>query len=475
MYPDGTQVTFRAEAPSTNLGPMRGLAACLTALAAVLLFAGPLVGAARGELKRVTVRQGPLAVPPYGVRFTSPRTREVRAPRLDGWLVRMHARVVDARGRPMPVRKVMLHHIVYKNRSRRDSVCAGAESFYGTGEENQTLDLPRGYGYRVRRRDRWSTGWMLMNHRDGTRVAFIEYTAWIETSRRLRSVIPYWVRATGCRGADDPIFNVPGTGGPGALSTRTAPFSVPRSGRIVAGSAHLHGGARALLLTQDACDNRTLMGSRPLYGLPDHPYYNVLPVLHEPGPIATEWITSASGVPVRRGERLQATAVYDNSRPHTRAMGIWHLYLAPGERAPDACPPLPGDVTGDLPPTPGRSDPPAVTVPLTGIDARGRAVPMLTPPGPLIRASGAATVRVGDGAYSVRRLSIALGGGVHWRFRGPGLHDVTLASGPVGFASRWQRRGESYARRFDVPGTYRLFCSLHPIAMNQVIDVRSGP
>jgi plastocyanin len=52
---------------------------------------------------------------------------------------------------------------------------------------------------------------------------------------------------------------------------------------------------------------------------------------------------------------------------------------------------------------------------------------------------------------------------------------VTLASGPVGFASRWKTRGESYARRFDVPGTYRLFCSLHPIAMNQVVDVRSGP
>ena len=66
---------------------------------------------------------------------------------------------------------------------------------------------------------------------------------------------------------------------------------------------------------------------------------------------------------------------------------------------------------------PGRPDPPAVTVPLTGIDARGRAVPMLTPPGPLIRRAAAATVRVDGGAYSVRRLSIALGGRVRWRFR----------------------------------------------------------
>ena len=280
-----------------------------------------------------------------------------------------------------------------------------------------------------------------MNHRNRRRVAFIEYSAWIETSQRLRPVIPYWVRATGCEGTQDPIFNVPGLGGPSSLFTRSTSFAVPHSGHIVAGSSHLHGGARALLLTQPACGDRTLMSSRPLYGLPDHPYYNVLPVLHEPGPIATEWVTSAAGVPVRRGQRLVATAVYDDSRPHTRAMGIWHLYLAPGEPAADACPSLPGDVTGHLPSVAGRPDPPAVSVPLTGIDARGRAVPMLTPPGPLLRRADAATVRVAEGGYSVRRLSIALGGRVRWHFRDRGLHDVTLASGPVGFASRWKRRG----------------------------------
>jgi plastocyanin len=451
-----------------------GVAFC-AAFAAVALFAGAGAATARAELERVTVRQGPLAVSPYGVRFTSARTREVRAPGLDGWLVRMRARVVDAKGRPMPVSEVMLHHVVYKNRARRDRVCRGIESFYGTGEENQALRLPPGYGYRVRRRDRWSTGWMLMNHRSRGRVAFIEYTAWIETSARLRAVVPYWARATGCKGAGDPIFNVPGVGAPGSLFTRSASFSVPDSGRLVAGGSHLHGGARALLLTQPACGNRPLMGSRPLYGPPGHPYYRVLPVLHEPGPIATEWVTSTVGVPVRRGERLVTTAVYDASRPHTRAMGIWHLYVAPGGPVHDACPELPGDLTAELPSVRGRPDPPAVTVPLTGIDVRGRAVPMLRPPGPLVRRAGSATVQVADGGYSVRRLSIALGGRVRWRFRDRGLHDVTLASGPVGFASRWKQRGESYARRFLVPGSYRIFCSLHPVAMNQVVDVRIGP
>ena len=82
-------------------------------------------------------------------------------------------------------------------------------------------------------------------------------------------------------------------------------------------------------------------------------------------------------------------------------------------------------------------------------------------------------LRVDDLAYRVRNLSVPLGATVRWRFRGRSYHDVTLANGPVGFASRWSLRGATFSRRFTKPGTYRLFCSLHPIAMTQVIDVRA--
>ena len=50
-------------------------------------------------------------------------------------------------------------------------------------------------------------------------------------------------------------------------------------------------------------------------------------------------------------------------------------------------------------------------------------------------------------------------------------HDVTLATGPVGFASPDLTHG-SFSFRFTRPGTYRLFCSLHPSRMTQVIRVR---
>jgi plastocyanin len=439
---------------------------------AALLATG---GSAEAAVERVTVRQGPFVLDPYQVRFTSDKTRGVRAPRLDGWLVRMHARVVDRRGRPMPVRRVMLHHIVYKNPRRRDAVCGGHQSFYGTGEENETLRFPPGYGYRVRRGDRWQTGWMLMNHRSRAQRAFIEYTAWVETSKRLRSVIPYWVRATKCLGRDDPIFNVPGGGAPGSTFEQSARWTVPRSGRIVAAGSHVHGGSKSMLLTEPACEGRTLMASQPLFGLPRHPYYNVLPVLHEPGPIATSWVTSATGIPVARGERLRVTSLYDGQWPHTRVMGIWHIYLAPDPSVRPGCDPPPPDIRNRLPATPGRRVAPKVTVPLTGVDRRGRARTIARPPGPLVRAGSRATVDVWSRGYSVRNLSIGLGGLVRWLFRArDGRHDVTLANGPVGFASRWSRRGEVFERRFDEPGTYRLFCSLHPIEMTQVVTVRPG-
>jgi plastocyanin len=168
------------------------------------------------------------------------------------------------------------------------------------------------------------------------------------------------------------------------------------------------------------------------------------------------------------------TSVYDAERAHVRAMGIWHLYLAPDRSVTRRCRPLPRDVESALPSVPGRSEPPAVTVPLTGLDDRGQAVTIDRPPGPTTMAGSRVDVRVDDLAYRIRNLSVPLDATVRWRFHGSAYHDVTVANGPVGFASRWSLRGDSFSRRFRKPGTYRLFCSLHPIAMTQVIDVRAA-
>jgi plastocyanin len=48
---------------------------------------------------------------------------------------------------------------------------------------------------------------------------------------------------------------------------------------------------------------------------------------------------------------------------------------------------------------------------------------------------------------------------------------VTLANGPAGFASPSMRKG-TFTYRFTRPGKYRLFCSLHPARMTQLVIVR---
>jgi plastocyanin len=436
---------------------------------------------ASAKIKVVTHRQGPMKLEPYEVRYTSKETRAVKAPGMNGFLIGMYARVVDKKGRPIPIKQVMLHHIVYKNRGRflgdrRDPVCGGrAESFYGNGEEHLPLRFPPHYGYKIHKRDKWQTGWMLMNHKNHVQHAYIEYRAIIDTAKGLAPVTPYWLRVTGCNGAVDPIFTVPGGGPPGSRYTISHTFRMPRPGLIIAAGGHAHGGAFDVALKQPACGDRSVFVSQPTYGLPSHPYYHVLPVLHEPGPINMSWVQSGLGVPVGGGESLRVVSDYDNQWPHVRAMGIMHLYVHHTPNAQPGCAPLPGDIQNIGTKTPGRYSPPKVTVPLTGLDSNGRSQTIDHPPGPLRRFNGDVRVKVHDFSFSLRRISIPLGAAVRWRFPDSKKHNVSLANGPFGFASRNQRRGGTYTQRFTKPGVYRNFCSLHPVDMTESIVVRGSP
>ncbi len=104
---------------------------------------------------------------------------------------------------------------------------------------------------------------------------------------------------------------------------------------------------QALILSQPACQHRTLVSNTPFYGAPDDKLYAVKPLLHEPDPKAISWWQSPTGLAFRKGERLKVTAAYDNTRPHTRVMGISHLYVAPPLPGAPDCPllPAPPDAT----------------------------------------------------------------------------------------------------------------------------------
>jgi hypothetical protein len=94
----------------SHLPPFR--ASALAALAALML--APARPAAAVE-RTYTLRAGPFRVANFESRFLS---EAARTPRVTGWVTRMHARLVDARGHPIVLRRVMLHHVFFRNRSR---------------------------------------------------------------------------------------------------------------------------------------------------------------------------------------------------------------------------------------------------------------------------------------------------------------------------------------------------------------------
>ena len=417
---------------------------------------------------------------PVGPYQALKKSSAVKTPPVTGSIVRMDANVVDSSGKVIPQSQVMLHHLVFFNDGRpgarrRDGACPThdvGERFYGTSEELRALTMPAGYGYRIDRREKWGTAWMLMNHTHQDRRAWIRYRVTVDTSRQLKPVKPYWVSIVPC--VSDPQFSVPG-GGPGqSTSTRWVSWKVPFTGRIVAVGGHLHGGSRDLRLTQPRCAGRTLVVSHPTYGMPDNPVYQVFPLLHEPDPLNITWWQSATGVPVVKGEKLRLASDYDGQWPHMRVMGIDHVYVTPDAHASRACTPLPADAQEPGPDWVGRPTPPHVELTLAAMGRDGYARPIDAPPGRVVSFNGAGSVRELGFGFHPSNISIPLGASVRWSFGDSTQHDVTLNNGPRGFAGPWSKKGRTWRYRFTVPGTYKLYCSLHPVYMSQVVRVRGG-
>jgi hypothetical protein len=423
----------------------------------VLAALGALVfpAAALAETLTLTLRApNPITIGPYGV---VQGEALVPSPQLDGHVVGMSATLVDAAGAELPIQNVMLHHVVFAKLGAKDYTCstytgydgrsrpAFAERFYGLGEERSEIAFPPGYGYANRASDLWGMVYMLMNHRNARDTVYVQYTVRYVVDEPLVSVKPVWLDVRNC--SSDPIFSVPGTGPVFSTYAQDAEFVMPESGRLVGGGAHLHGGGLRLELTNATCGTGVFT-SEPTWGLPV-----IKPVMHENGPKHMSTFTSAAGIPVSKGDRLRLNAVYENSLPHTRVMGIMLVFLAPEPVSP--CAPAPALAPDPLS-NPGA--PPRVVLPL-----------LRQPTGRLFR--DVFSTWAGDFRYGHQRLSVARGTMFRWRFLGRERHDVTLASGPVGFASQTRSSG-SFSFRFSRAGTYRLFCSIHPTRMTQIVTVR---
>src|SRR5918999_866289 len=176
------------------------------AVMVALLVASP----ADAKTTTHTWRVGPVDMRGYA---TEQALQDTRAPRMRGYLTAMHARIVDAAGRPVPQERVMLHHVFFVNHGR----------------------------------------------------------------------------FRGDRGVHE--------------LSRT--WTVPRSGRIVAGAAHAHGGALNVDVADERCGGRQMLSSDARYGLAEDPIYNLSPVLHEPAPRSMSVATSVTGWGGSRGGRPQ--------------------------------------------------------------------------------------------------------------------------------------------------------------------------
>jgi plastocyanin len=422
-------------------------------LARLSLLAGlaalTLPGHASAGVETLVLHSAPITVTKYEV---ARGVQLAPSPKVDGYVVGMSAELVDILGNPVPAKDVMLHHVVFAKVGTPDYTCSRlvdysgndspfpTERFYAEGEENFSLALPQGYGYQNRGTDLWGLLYMLMNHHPHSMVVQVRYTVQYVTNEPLTAVKPVWLDIKNCRA--DPVFNIPGTGGRGSVVTRTADFRMPESGRFVAGGGHLHGGGIALDVAAVGCGS--IFTSYPTWGL-----VFPRPILHEPGPMEMTGFADPVGRPVRAGDVIRLTARYDNSKPHVRVMGIVMLFFAPGPTS---------DCRSYTSPVPAPSTADPVTIDL-----------LKQPAGP-VRRNLRSTV-VGDYTFGAERVSLRRGARFTWNFRGGVEHDVTLASGPAGFASPSMRRG-SYTYRFSRRGTYKLFCSLHPARMTQVVNVR---
>jgi hypothetical protein len=404
-----------------------------------------------------------------------PNGRE--APRSPGYITAFKEQVlVDSKrpgAKPLPVRKMMVHHLLYFAPHRADQLPGSCFGLIGLRAEEHPLGsfarpVPRAlrsrYGINNRQADGRAPTWLLvamvMNHYKRPKNFYVRTKVYYTTERRQSASLV--VPGNCSSDVSGMLYDVPGDGSEGSDFVDDGRWRVPRgfSGRIVLAQSHQHGGAKYQTLDSRTCE-RGLFKASAYYGSEGHPYNTIRPVLHEPGPVGNGTYATGQGVPIKEGEVLQRAAVHDNASPHVAAMGFWVLMVAPDPNV-RRCEPMPEDVSEINRPPSYDPDP-----------NYGRVVPQLWKPRGALRPFEGKPLKVGDDFFRPGRISARVGETVSWRFNGSRPHSVSLANGPRGFSSLyWGQTRGTYRFTPPVPGTYRLTCLVHPTRMGQTLVVR---
>ena len=402
-----------------------------------------------------------------------------QAPAKPGYILGFKEQVlVDSKrpnAKPLPIRKMMIHHFLYFAPGRVDQApgsCWGGAGFIGgRGEEHPSGRFDRRnskpfrdrYGIANRTAQGGAPSWMLtamvMNHYKRPKSFYVRTKVWYTEEPR-KSMMPLVVGDCSTL-SNGMAYDVPGGGGRGSRFVNQNSWRVPDglNGRIVYAASHHHGGAKYQTLASETCD-RGIFKAPAYHGLPRHPYNTIRPVLHEPGPIANGTYASYRGVPISAGEVLHRRAVHDNSNLHVASMGFWALMVV---RDPSVrpCEKMPTDVVEVFKPKRYDRTPP-----------HDQVIPQLVRPrSPFVAFTGQ-DLPVGDNWFRPGRLTSKVGQTVTWRFAGDEPHSVTVANGPRGFSSRYLGHvSGTYSYTPNVKGTYRLTCLIHPTQMGQTLKV----
>ena len=402
------------------------------------------------------------------------RPNGTQAPARPGYVTGIKEMVLvdskDPDAKPLSNARMMIHHLLYFAPGRQGdsagSCWSGAGFVSGRGEEhpegNFDFTAPEQrarYGIVNRMPDGSAPTWrlvaMLMNHVKRPKTVYVRTKLYYTEDERT----PVYPTVVGCRG-NGMAFDVPGGGRRGSNFVDTSTWTVPYDARILMAASHQHGGGKRQTLASDTC-NRKLLSANVYHGTRDHIYNPIRPILHEPGPIANGTFGSLQGIPIRRGEVLRRRGVHDNHNLHVAAMAFWVLWLVRDDSGGE-CAPLPTDVRELR--RPKRFD----KTPNHDLE-----VPQLDKPKGAFAPFTGGPISIADDYFRPAKLAARVGDTLTWEFKGSKPHTVTVANGPRGFSSLYsgQVRG-SHSFKFEVPGTYRLTCLVHPTTMGQTVRVR---
>ena len=432
--------------------------------------------AASAAERELTLYSPPIRTLPYvhDTHSMPLRANGSEAPDKPGYVTGVKEQVLvdskDPDAKPLSNAKMMIHHLLYFAPGRQEdsvgSCWSGLGFIAGRGEEHpdgnfDIVPAERRAQYGILNRlpnggaPNWNLVAMIMNHVKKPKTVYVRTKVYYTEEERT----PVYPTTVGCRG-NGMAYDIPGDGRKGSNFVDTSTWTAPYNARILMAASHQHGGGKRQTLASDTC-NRKLLDAPVYHGTKNHIYNRIRPILHEPGPIANGTFGTSQGIPIKQGEVLRRRAVHDARNLHVAAMGFWVLHLVRDDNV-EQCGPLPTDLTELR--RPKRFD---------KTPNHDLKVPQLDKPRGAFAPFTGGAITVADDYFRPAKLEVKKGETVTWEFKGSKPHTITVANGPRGFSSLYsgQVRG-SKSFTFDVPGTYRMTCLVHPTTMGQTVRVR---